>query len=126
MAWQAGRTVRGDLDRGYVRVKIKCRCGRSLGFVYGTPDRPVERYVEGSVPGKIVSNKPVAFRCHRRCGADYRVSLGNFRAAYKVAAAGPERVITLPLQPVARGKLAVRGNGSLVGSTRTVPAQHRA
>ena len=123
VAWDAGRTVRGELDQEFpFRISVKCRCGRSLGFVYGFADRACRRYWKGYVPFTVVSNAPMQFKCHRRCGVDYRLSWGMLQAAYQATLAKPEdnRVLVLPydlhgLKPVPRRMQPVRSNGAFIG-----------
>ena len=115
--WDAGRGVRAELNKEFpIRVLLKCRCGRSLGFLFGTAERPCRHYVNGSVPGPILSNAPTRLvhyspspgpgrPVYRKCKADWQVSVDTLRAAYRRAAAKPlpERILVLPydLQPVA-------------------------
>lgn len=101
VAWNAPSTIRRDLFQRYpVRVKIKCRCGRSLGFLYGLHDRPVEHYAyANTVPRKIVTNAASDFEC--RCGQQHSPSYPVLKAAYAKAAVS-QGVLILPydLQPV--------------------------
>ena len=103
VAWDSPSTVRRDLSQRYpVRIKIKCKCGRSLGFLYGFHDRPVEHYAYAhTVPRKIVANAASDFECH--CGRNHSPSYPALKLAYAKAAAVPHGVLVLPydLQPVA-------------------------
>jgi hypothetical protein len=115
VVWDAGRKVRGSLNREHpVRVALQCRCGRGLGFLFGTTDRPTTHYSNGSVPRTIVSNRPTNFRHYPlspKCRADWQPSVETLRAAYRRAAAKPpgERILVFPydLEPVPRGQATV-------------------
>ena len=128
MAWDAGRVVRDTLEHEYsVRVLVKCRCGRSLGTLYGDDEVPWRRYLKGRVPQIIFTNATANFDCHRRCGANYSPNVDTLRAAYRMAAAKPERVLVMPydLKPVPRRQPAVRFDGAFIGSGGAVAGKHR-
>jgi hypothetical protein len=129
VAWDAGRGVRAELEHEFkVRVKVKCRCGRSLGFLYGDAERPIRHYWKGYIPAPILSNATWNFTCHPRCGENHSPGVDTLRAAYKKAAAAPHRLLVMPfdLKPVPRRQPAVRLDGAYIGGRRPVPAQHRA
>jgi hypothetical protein len=61
--WDAGRKVRGELDQDFpIRIRLKCRCGRGMGFLYGFQDRPARHYINGSVPRVIIYDEPTRFQ----------------------------------------------------------------
>jgi hypothetical protein len=112
VAWEAGRAVRGTLSREYrVRVTVKCACGRTLGFLYGSHDQLREFYTKGSIPFKITANPSRDFAgdvvspfvCQGGHG-DYRPSRETLEAAYRDAAARPQHTLIMPydLQAVSR------------------------
>jgi hypothetical protein len=120
VAWDAGRSVRGELQEEFpVRIPLKCRCGRSLGFLYGNTKRPFRRYYQGRVPQVVLSNAPMSIECHRRCRGDYPVSLEVLTAAWLAALAKPaeSQVILFPydLKPVPRRVQPMRRYGSFIG-----------
>ena len=131
LVWDAGRGVREELNREYpVRVVLKCRCGRGLGFLFGTADRPCRHYQNGSVPGPILSNASNRFSHYspspgpgrpffEKCRADWQPSPETLLAAYRRAAAKApgKRILVLPydLEPVPRRQPPVRLDRSFIG-----------
>ena len=119
MVWGAEPDVRRTLHQEFpVRISVKCRCGRSYGFLYGNAEQPA-RYYPGShiIPFTITGNGSTPFKCHRRCGGDYRVNYDVLKAAYRIAAAKDNKVLVLPydLQRVPRRQPPVRLDRAFIG-----------
>lgn len=107
VAWDFGRSARKIFDRDYrVSVRFICRaCGRTLGDAYGTERDPVWMLPpSGSsgrrdMPYRILANKPMRFRCHKKCGADVWLRHDGLQDAYRDAVIQQQqgRQVRLPL-----------------------------